>query len=50
MCYSPVAVQATKRNLIYSMDHTTQEGLDHIVSSSNDVVFAFHITSNGIML
>ncbi|KAG4075833.1 hypothetical protein HA402_003659 [Bradysia odoriphaga] len=27
---SPVAVQATKRNLIYSMDHTTQEGLDHI--------------------
>lgn len=29
---SPVAVQATKRNIIYSMDKTNQEGLDHIVS------------------
>lgn len=29
---SPVAVQATKKNLIYSLDHTTQDGLDHIVS------------------
>lgn len=28
---SPVAVQATKKNLIYSMDHTTQDGLNHIV-------------------
>ncbi|XP_022187912.2 LOW QUALITY PROTEIN: delta(3,5)-Delta(2,4)-dienoyl-CoA isomerase, mitochondrial [Nilaparvata lugens] len=27
---SPVAVQGTKRNLIYSRDHTVQEGLDHI--------------------
>jgi Delta3,5-Delta2,4-dienoyl-CoA isomerase len=27
---SPVAVQATKRNLVYSLDHTNQEGLDHI--------------------
>lgn len=27
---SPVAVQATKRNIVYSMDHTNQEGLDHI--------------------
>lgn len=27
---SPVAVQTTKRNMIYSMDHTNQEGLDHI--------------------
>lgn len=27
---SPVAVQGTKQNIIYSMDHTVQEGLDHI--------------------
>lgn len=27
---SPVAVQATKRNMVYSLDHTNQEGLDHI--------------------
>lgn len=27
---SPVAVQATKRNLVYSLDHTNQDGLDHI--------------------
>lgn len=29
---SPVAVQGTKFNLVYSRDHTVQEGLDHIVS------------------
>lgn len=29
---SPVALQTTKRNMVYSLDHTTQEGLDHIVS------------------
>lgn len=28
---SPVAVQATKKNIVYSMDHTNQEGLDQIV-------------------
>ncbi|CAG9858907.1 unnamed protein product [Phyllotreta striolata] len=27
---SPVAVQTTKANLLYSRDHTVQEGLDHI--------------------
>lgn len=27
---SPVAIQGTKRNIIYSMDHTNQYGLDHI--------------------
>jgi len=27
---SPVAVQATKQNIVYSVDHTTQEGLDQI--------------------
>lgn len=31
-CKSPVAVQATKKNLVYSLEHTNQEGLDHIVS------------------
>lgn len=30
---SPVAVQATKKNIVYSLDHTNQEGLDQIVSS-----------------
>lgn len=30
---SPVAVQATKKNLVYSIEHTNQEGLDQIVSS-----------------
>lgn len=29
---SPVAVQGTKVSLVYSRDHTVQEGLDHIVS------------------
>jgi delta(3,5)-delta(2,4)-dienoyl-CoA isomerase len=27
---SPVAVQATKKNIVYSLDHTNQEGLDQI--------------------
>jgi delta(3,5)-delta(2,4)-dienoyl-CoA isomerase len=30
---SPVAVQVTKRSLVYSRDHTVQEGLDHVVST-----------------
>lgn len=29
---SPIAVQATKKSMVYSLDHTNQEGLDHIVS------------------
>lgn len=29
---SPVAVQVTKRSLIYSRDHTVDEGLENIVS------------------
>ena len=28
---SPIAVQATKKSLVYSLDHTNQEGLDQIV-------------------
>lgn len=28
---SPIAVQATKKSMIYSLEHTNQEGLDHIV-------------------
>lgn len=27
---SPVAVQATKKSMVYSLDHTNQEGLEHI--------------------
>uniref|UniRef100_A0AAG5D1I8 Delta(3,5)-Delta(2,4)-dienoyl-CoA isomerase, mitochondrial n=1 Tax=Anopheles atroparvus TaxID=41427 RepID=A0AAG5D1I8_ANOAO len=27
---SPIAVQGTKKNIVYSGDHTVQEGLDHI--------------------
>lgn len=30
---SPVAVQGTKKSLVYSRDHGVQEGLDHIVCS-----------------
>lgn len=29
---SPVAVQGTKMSMVYSRDHTVQEGLDHVVS------------------
>lgn len=29
---SPIAVQATKKSIVYSMEHTNQEGLDQIVS------------------
>jgi len=30
---SPVAVQGSKMSLVYSRDHSVQEGLDHIVSA-----------------
>lgn len=33
---SPVAVQGTKKSLIYSRDHTVQEGLDHIVTEKKN--------------
>lgn len=29
---SPVGIQMTKRSIIYSRDHTVQDGLNHIVS------------------
>jgi len=29
---SPVAVQTAKKSLIYSQDHTVDEGLEHLVS------------------
>lgn len=32
---NPPAVQATKKNLVYSLEHTNQEGLDQIVSKNN---------------
>lgn len=33
---SPIAVQATKKSMVFSLDHTNQEGLDHIV---RDVIY-----------
>lgn len=30
---SPVAIQGTKRSLVYSRDHTVDEGLENIVSA-----------------
>lgn len=38
---SPVAVQGTKMSLVYSRDHSVQEGLDHIVciSVSRRIIF-----------
>lgn len=27
---SPIAIQATKKNLVFSLEHTNQEGLDQI--------------------
>lgn len=30
---SPIAVQTTKESMVYSLEHTNQEGLDHIVSA-----------------
>ncbi|EZA48298.1 hypothetical protein DMN91_002528 [Ooceraea biroi] len=32
---SPVAVQVSKKSMIYSRDHSVQEGLDHIVTSNS---------------
>lgn len=32
---NPAAVQATKKNLVYSLEHTNQEGLDQIVRANN---------------
>ena len=29
---SPVAVQLTKKSILYSRDHTVEQGLEHIVS------------------
>lgn len=43
---SPVAVQATKKNLVYSLDHTTQDGLDQIVSILRN--FFFYVDDCGI--
>lgn len=32
---SPIAVQATKKNMVYSLDHTNEEGLAHIVRNKS---------------
>lgn len=36
---SPVAVQGTKKSLVYSRDHSVQEGLDHIVNAFLALLF-----------
>lgn len=36
---SPIAVQTTKESLVYSLEHTNQEGLDHIVSVLSGIRF-----------
>lgn len=40
---SPVAVQLTKKNILFSMNKTNQEGLDHIVSALLEVLRIFLI-------
>lgn len=35
---SPVAIQTTKASLVYSRDHSVQEGLNHIVSVTDGVL------------
>lgn len=40
---SPVAVQGTKTSIVYSRDHTVQEGLDQIVSC-----LSFHTQLNSL--
>lgn len=48
---SPVAVSVTKSSLNYSLDHTVQEGLDHVALTnsaalmSDDLVKSFMMTS-----
>lgn len=36
---SPIAVQSSKINMIYSRDHSVQEGLDYIVSLTLNASF-----------
>lgn len=43
---SPVAVQATKKNMVYSLDHTNQEGLDQIVIECNMFVVIILLNIN----
>lgn len=42
---SPVAIQAVKKNLVYSLEHTNQEGLDHIVSSALELIIRSFVRS-----
>ncbi len=42
---SPIAVQGTKTNLIYSRDHSVQEGLEYIVSSILSHLFVLWASS-----
>ncbi|XP_059816592.1 delta(3,5)-Delta(2,4)-dienoyl-CoA isomerase, mitochondrial-like [Hypanus sabinus] len=40
---SPLAVQGTKLNMIYSRDHSVKEGLDYIVSTSTWLTIKWRI-------
>ena len=46
---SPVAVQGTKVNLIYSRDHSVAEGLDYMVTTlktvAHEAAFFLHVTT-----
>ena len=43
---SPVAVQGTKINLVYSRDHTVEAGLDYIVSNVSSCMCLFRYKIN----
>ena len=43
---SPVAVQGTKVNMVYSRDHSVADGLNHVVSENFDLCFVYHKSAN----
>ena len=45
---SPIAVQGTKTNLIYSRDHSVQEGLEYIVSMTLIKISGDHSVQEGL--
>ena len=38
---SPVAVQGTKVNMVYSRDHSVADGLNHVVSKRFTIIFIY---------
>lgn len=45
---SPVAIQGTKASLVYSRDHTVEEGLDHILNHNKSMLQSEDFV-NGVM-